>query len=97
VDERPLWRRAFDAVDADLGPRLEQFVRSDQFAEGKALMNRLNRQAFKAAQDFNRQALHFWNRPAATDVADLKKQIAALERQVQRMSKQLRENARGDD
>jgi len=97
VDERPLWRRAFDAVDADLAPRVERWVRTEQFADGVALFNRLNKQAREAAEELNRQALHFWNRPTASDVADLKRQLAAMDRQLRKLTKQLGESQRGDD
>jgi hypothetical protein len=97
VDERPLWRRAFDAVDADLAPRLEQFVRTEQFADGMAFVNRLNKRARETAEELNRQALHFWNRPTASDVADLKRQLAAMDRQLRKLTKQLGESQRGDD
>ena len=97
MDERPLWRRVFDAVDAELGPRLEQLVRTEQFADTVAFINRMNKQAADAAEQFNRQALHFWNRPAATDVADLKKQLASVERELRKITKTLDEVQRGDD
>jgi hypothetical protein len=97
VDERPLWRRAFDAFDADLAPRVERFVRTEQFADGMAFMNRMNKLARERAEELNRQALHFWNRPTASDVADLKRQLAAMDRQLRKLTKQLGESQRGDD
>jgi hypothetical protein len=97
ADQRPLWRQAFDAVDASLGPRVEELVRSEQFADGVAFINRLNKQVQTAAEAMSRQALHFWNQPAASDVADLKKQLAAVERQLRAMGKRLGEGGRGDD
>jgi hypothetical protein len=97
ADERPLWRQAFDAVDTNLGPRMEELVRSEQFADGVALLSRLNKQAIKAAERINRQAMHFWNRPTATDVVELKKQLAAVQRQLRVMGKQLEEGGRGND
>jgi polyhydroxyalkanoate synthesis regulator protein len=95
--DRPLWRQAFDAVDTNLGPRMEELVRSEQFADGVAFLNRLNKQAIEAAERLNRQAMHFWNRPTASDVAELKKQLAAMQRQLRAMAKQLEEGGRGND
>jgi hypothetical protein len=96
VDERPLWRRLFDAVDSDVGPRLEELVRTEQFADAMALMNRLNRQAVKMATDINRRMLEFWNVPSRGELADLRKQVAAMDRQLHTMSKALEEARRGD-
>ena len=97
ADERPLWRQAFDAVDSNIGPRVEELVRSEQFADGVALINRLNKQVMSTAEAMNRRAMHFWNRPTATDVVGLKKQLAAVERPLRNMEKQLGERTRGDD
>jgi hypothetical protein len=92
-----MWRRLFDAVDSDLGPRLEQLVRTDQFADGVAFVNQLNQRASEAAAEMNRQLLRFWNLPSATQVADLKKQLAAMERQLRKVTKALEEEQRRVD
>ena len=96
MDERPVWRQIFDAVDSELGPRLEQMVRTEQFADAMAMLSRLNEQAMKRAADFNRQMLAFWGVPSRSDVADLKKQLEAVDRQLHKVNKALTEAQHGD-
>jgi hypothetical protein len=96
VDERPVWRQVFDAVDSELGPRLEQFVRTEQFADAMAMFSRLNERAMKSAADFNRQMLAFWGVPSRSDIADLKKQLEAVDRQLHKVNKALTEGHDGD-
>ena len=96
VDERPVWRQVFDAVDNEVGPRLEKLVRTEQFADAMALLSRMNRRAMKAASDINRQVLAFWNVPSASDVADLKKRLADVDRQLHKVNKALKEEQHGD-
>ena len=95
-DEKPMWRRLFDSFDAEIAPQLESLVRTSQFADAMALMNRVNQQAMKAVAEANRQFLEFWNVPSRTELADLKQQLAAVDRQLHTMSKALKEAQRGD-
>jgi hypothetical protein len=95
-DEKPIWRRLFDSFDAEIAPQLESFVRTPQFADFMAVMNRLNAQASKAAADANRQFLEFWNVPSRNEIDELKQQVASLDRQLHSMTKALKEAQRGD-
>jgi hypothetical protein len=96
VDEKPMWRRVFDSLDAEIAPQLESFVRTSQFADAMALMNKLNRQAVKVMMDANRQILEFWNLPSRAEIAELKQQLASVDRQLHTMNKALKEAQRGD-
>ena len=96
-DEKPYWRRVFDAIDSEIAPKVEAFVRTEQFADAMALMNRMNQQAAKAAAEFNQQMLNYWNIPSQQEITDHKKQLATMERQLYTMSKALKEAQHGDD
>jgi hypothetical protein len=87
----PLWRRAFDAVEQNISPQLEQFVRTDQFADMAAVVARVQGQLQKRAERAMRQAWHFWNLPTGSDVKRVSEQVASLERRVRDLSKQLDE------
>jgi enamine deaminase RidA (YjgF/YER057c/UK114 family) len=91
MDERPGWRRMFDAWNEQVGPRLEQFVRTEAFADQAARFNELNRQRMEMAEAFSRRVLHLWNVPTASDVAALKRQVEALDRQLSKLNKTLQE------
>jgi hypothetical protein len=91
MDERPGWRQMFDAWNEQVGTRLEQFVRTDAFADQAAWWADVNRQARQAAEEFSRRLLHAWNIPTASDVAGIKRQLEALDRQLTRLNKTLQE------
>jgi hypothetical protein len=86
-----MWRRAFDAVEQNVTPQVEQFVRTDQFADMAAVLSRMQSQAQKRSERALRQTWHFWNLPAGSDVKRLSERIAALERRVRELSNQLEE------
>lgn len=91
MDERPGWRRMFDAWNEQVGTRLEQFVRTDAFADQAAWFAELNRQGRERAEEFSRRLLHSWNVPTASDVAGLKRQLEALDRQLAKLNKTIQE------
>jgi hypothetical protein len=91
MDERPTWRRMFDAWNEQVGPRLEQYVRTDAFADQAAWFAEFNRQRMQMAEEFTQWLLHIWNIPSASDVAGLKRQLEALDRQLTRLNKTVQE------
>jgi hypothetical protein len=91
MDERPSWRRAFDAWNDQVGTRLEQLVRTDAFADQAAWWSEVNRRRNEMSESFSSRWMHFWNMPTASDVAALKRQVEALERQLHRVNKSLQE------
>jgi polyhydroxyalkanoate synthesis regulator phasin len=86
-----MWRRAFDAVEGSVAPQLEQFVRTEQFADMAASIARMQTNVQRRAERSMRQAWHFWNLPSGSDVKRVSEQIASLERRVRDLSKQLEE------
>src|SRR5262249_42774590 len=91
MEDRPSWRRMFDAWNDQVGPRLEQMVRTDAFADQAAWWAELNRRRTEMAQTFSARLMHFWDMPTASDVAALKRQVEALDRQLHRVNKTLQE------
>ena len=76
-------------MEAAVGPPLEQFVRSDQFAQGLAVVARLRRDVEAVAGRTSRQVLHRLNLPAGTDVTRLLNEIGELRKQVRQLTEEL--------
>jgi hypothetical protein len=85
----PLWRQAFDAAERRVTPRAEEFVRTDTFAVGAALLRRATMLARDSARGVTTRAWHLLNLPAGTDVSRLRAQVGALDREVRRLTLQL--------
>lgn len=84
-----MWRRAFDTAERTVGPRLEELVQTEQFAEAVGVASRLREELDRRAQRASRRAWHLWNLPAATDVNRILERMGVLERQVRDLSKRL--------
>jgi hypothetical protein len=95
AEDRPLWRQAFDAFEQAVAPRLEEFVRTDQFADMASGFTRAQAEAQRRTEQAFSQMWHFWNIPAGTDVQRLSDQVASLERRVRELSKLLEESTEG--
>src|SRR4051812_3037615 len=84
--ERPLFWKAFDAVDEQVAPRLEQAVRSSGFLEVVGLALRAQARVRRDAERRSRRVWHLLNLPAGSDVTHLKRQIAHLDRELRRVN-----------
>ena len=89
----PMWRQAFDAAERRVTPHAENLVRTPGFATGVTLLRRAQNLARDAARDVSARAWHLVNLPAGSDLARLRAQIGALDREVRRLTVQL-ENER---
>jgi hypothetical protein len=87
---KPLWRRAYDAVERPLGSRLEVAVQTEQFADVAALLVRSRAEVGRVVERTTRRALHRVNLPAASDVARLREQVLALDHSVRRLEEAVR-------
>jgi hypothetical protein len=87
ADDRPLWRQAFDSWEQAIAPRLEEYVRTDQFADMASALSRAQADFQRRTEETLQQIWRFWNIPAATDVQHLSDQVASLERQVRDLTK----------
>lgn len=82
MDEQPVWRRLFDAWEKEFGPRLEEYVQSDEFAERIAGIQQMTRRQAEIAEEATRQFLRFWNLPTASDLDKVNQQLAEIDRRL---------------
>jgi hypothetical protein len=85
----PLWRQAFEAAERAVAPKAEELVRTPSFMVGAALARRAQGMARNTARDLTARVWHLVNLPAGSDVARLRTQIGALDREVRRLTLQL--------
>ena len=76
------WERA-------IGEPVEQFVRSDAYFDAMTQVNRARAEVTRKFEGVWEDWLHLFNMPAATDVRRLREQVSRLERQVNRIAKDL--------
>jgi hypothetical protein len=88
------WRRAYNAVERNVSPRVEALVHSDEFARTTAVIARSRRLAGNRVNAIAARPWHLMNLPAATDLQRLRIQVGALDREVRRLSLQLDRDAR---
>ena len=83
---KPLLWKVFDAVEGAVAPRLEEAVRSDAFLGGLGLAARAQAAAKRTVEARARAIWHLVNLPAGSDVARLRREVAALDRELRRVS-----------
>jgi hypothetical protein len=91
------WRRAYNAVERNVSPRVEALVHTDEFARTTAVIARVRRQAGNRVNAVAARVWHLMNLPASTDLQRLRVQVGALDREVRRLSLQLDRDARKPD
>jgi len=84
--DRPLFWKAFDAMEEQVAPRLEQAVRGSGFLGAVGLAARAQARLRRDAERRSRRVWHLLNLPAGSDVTHLKRQIAHLDRELRRVS-----------
>jgi hypothetical protein len=89
VDERPVWRQLFDAWEKEAGPRLEEYVQTDEFAERMTAFQQMNRRMAEINEEATRQALRQWNLPTASDLEKVNQQLADIDRRLRALSQRL--------
>lgn len=87
---KPLWRRAFDAVDRRVAGPVEAGARSDLFSDMVAVGWRVSQRMQHEIERRSRRALHLANLPSATDVRRLSEQVAALQRELRELEEERR-------
>jgi hypothetical protein len=83
-----LWRRAFDAVEREVGGRLEAGVQREGFTEVVVVAKRLQRAAGRRVEDITTKGLHLLNIPARRDVRRLATQLTRIERELRALSRE---------
>jgi hypothetical protein len=92
VAEPPaLWRRAFDAAERTVAPTLESLVRTDEYARVAATVTWAQAAVRHRLADTSAAVWHLVNLPAGTDLARLRAQVGALDREVRRLTLRLEE------
>ena len=86
ANQPPLWRRAVDAVERGAAPQLESLVRTREFARAVGLLTRTRGSARTEIAAASARLWHLINLPAGSDVARLRSQLGALDREVRRLS-----------
>ena len=77
-------RRAYDAVERNVSPRVETLVHSDEFATMTAVIASTRQLAGSQVDAAAARLWHLVNLPARSDVQRLRAQVGALDRQVRR-------------
>jgi hypothetical protein len=89
VSDKPWLRQLYDGAERRIAPPLEEFVRTDRYAELTAALAQLQGLVTGGVRGATTWFWHLVNLPAGTDVQRLRRQIGALDREVRRLSLQL--------
>lgn len=87
--DTPAWRQAYDRLEREVAPRLEELLRSEQFAVAVGLVSRVQRSMEAEAGKSTRRVLHRLNLPAGSDVVRILNEIGQLRRQVHELQIEL--------
>ena len=99
--DKPLWRQAFDQVEGPVGSALADVARSGTFAGALGLATRTRAGLRREMERRTRRLWHLANLPAGSDVKQLRRQVAALDRELRQVRRALeqaeqRREANGD-
>jgi hypothetical protein len=84
-----LWRQAFDSIERPVAAASESWVQSRTFMDLAAVAVRVQRRLAADGQRMTEQWLHAWGMPARGDLFRLMNQVAALERHVRELEREL--------
>ena len=91
-----VWRRAYDAVERNVSPRVEAVVHSDEYATMTAVIASTRHVAGSQVNAVAARLWHLMNLPAGSDVQRLRIQVGALDREVRRLNLQLDRDTSND-
>lgn len=86
MSEKPPWRRAIEEYERSIGAPMEEFVRSDEFADLAAKAAKGQAQMQRELTASTTQWLHSLNLPAASDIAELRAEIQELRAEVRALA-----------
>ena len=95
-ERRSLLARGWSALERELSPRADELVESSQFARAVGLVTGANSLARRQAAAGVGRVWHLLNLPTANDVARLRRQVGALDRELRTLNMQLERQARQD-
>ncbi len=85
----PWWVEWIQKWERSIGEPVEQFVRSDAYFDLMTQVKRTHARVTRKVEGAWEEWLHLFNLPAATDVRRVREQLSRLERQVNRIAKDL--------
>lgn len=89
MTEKPPWRVAIEQFERSIGAPLEEFVKTDEFADMAARAAKSQAQIQHEIGTGTAQWLHAMGLPTATDVAELRSEIAELRKEVRSLAQGL--------
>ena len=84
--DKALWRKLFDAAEQAVTPRVERLVRTSEFTRGTALAMHVQSHLKSQLSGLSARAWHTVNLPAGSDLVRLRVQLAAIDRELRRLS-----------
>lgn len=94
--EERIWRKTVDAVDAAVGPRLNELTHSREFGDSLGRAGGAVDFVRRRVERRSRQLLHLFNLPAGSDMLRLQRQIAALDHEVRTLRRELARHESAD-
>lgn len=88
-DVPPLWLEAVRRFERAIGVPVESAVRSEAYFDLVTQANRARARMTRTVEELSEQWLHLFNMPAASEVRRLREQLARVERQLNRVAKDL--------
>jgi hypothetical protein len=88
-DVPPLWLDAIRRFERAIGVPVESAVRSDAYFDLVTQASRVRARMTRTFEEVSEQWLHLFNMPAASEIRRLREQLGRLERQVNRVAKEL--------
>ena len=83
-DIHPL-RRAYDAAERGVAPRVESLLRSGEFTATTTWITKVRRRIGRGIAAAGAEIWHLVNLPAGTDVKRLRNQVGSLDREVRQL------------
>jgi uncharacterized coiled-coil DUF342 family protein len=87
--EKPPWRVAIEQFERSIGAPLEEYVKTDEFADKAAEAAKGQAQMQREMTASTTQWLHTMNLPAASDIAELREEIVELRKEVRELREAL--------
>jgi hypothetical protein len=86
---QPLWVRLVHDLERAIAAPVEAAVRSDEYFDLVAQLNRTRARVTKTAERVSEEMLHLFNLPAATDLRRVREQLTRVERRLNNLAKSL--------
>ena len=88
-DVPPFWLEAVRRLERAIGVPVESAVRSDTYFDLVTQANRARARLTRTFEEVSEQWLHLFNLPAASEVRRLREQLGRVERQLNRVAKDI--------